>query len=306
MFSALRYAADLVLASGAYILASKRHRALPSLTPIDAISKLSPLVTRVLGQNAGPLTLQGTNTYLIGAGEERILIDAGEPHVDEYVTQLKLALGTARISAIIATHWHHDHVGGIPDVISKVIGGNVPVYKIRSERHDNNDGNFSFAVDGDLVKVPGATIRFVTTPGHTIDHASLWLEEEGALFSGDCILGQGTTVFEDLHAYMLSLERIRELSPKVIYPGHGPVVDDPAATIEDYVKHRLLRENQILEVLERAGARISSMDITKEVYSTAPLAVRVAALNNVKLHLDKLVKDGRVDKSPYEMYHLNP
>ncbi|KAE9414138.1 hypothetical protein Angca_010012 [Angiostrongylus cantonensis] len=302
--ASLRFAKDYAMGTLGYLFASKTHKTMPNLTSLDAVSRLSPLVIRVLGQNPGPFTLQGTNTYLVGAGKRKILIDTGEPNIQQYITLLKstLAKEESEIDSIIITHWHNDHVGGIQNVLREIIGHEVPIYKI--ERGAGEDpSHFHYVQDGHVVRVDGATLRFAKTPGHTCDHASLWLEEEQTLFSGDCILGEGTTVFEDLHDYMKSLEKIKLMHPNRIYPGHGPVVEKCDEKVDEYVAHRMKREEEIVAALQQLD-EATSMDITVAVYSGTPLSVRLAALNNVKLHLNKLEKEGRVEITPSGMYCL--
>ncbi|VDP26368.1 unnamed protein product [Heligmosomoides polygyrus] len=263
----LRFTKDYVVAACAYLLASKTHSAMPTLTPLEPVTRLSPLVVRILGQNPGPFTLQGTNTYLVGSGKRKILIDAGEPNIPQYISSLQSALAEnqGEIDAIIITHWHYDHVGGIPSVLKEIVGHEVPVYKFqRGSKEDPSQ--FHYIDEGYEVKVEGSTLSFVKTPGHTCDHASLWLAEEGTLFSGDCILGEGTTVFEDLYDYMNSLEKIKGMKPKRIYPGHGPVVEKCEEKVNEYVRHRLKRENEIVEALRKLG-EATSMDITIMVYT---------------------------------------
>ena len=115
------------------------------------------------------------------------------------------------------------------------------------------------------------------------------------MFSADCILGEGTAVFESLFHYMKSLEKILELQPRIIYPGHGPVVDDPIPKIQFYIKHRLEREEQIFNCLRSAkGEGLSSMDIVKSVYRETPENLWRAAQNNVIHHLEKLRMENKV------------
>jgi glyoxylase-like metal-dependent hydrolase (beta-lactamase superfamily II) len=109
------------------------------------------------------------------------------------------------------------------------------VYKRESE-----DPIYTEIRDGQIFQVEGATLTAVATPGHTSDHTSFYSKEESALFSGDCILGQGSTVFESLKDYMESLQRLKTLAPKKIYPGHGPVVENGTEKIEEYILHRMV------------------------------------------------------------------
>lgn len=122
--------------------------------------------------------------------------------------------------------------------------------------------------DEQLIEIEGAKLRIKHTPGHTTDHACLVLEEENALFSGDCILGETSAVFEDLHDYLISLEMILRQNAKLIYPGHGPVVRDPNAKIQAYIDHRIKREDQIVQYLEERRGREACdvWDIVESMY----------------------------------------
>jgi len=270
-------------------------------------------VYRILGSNPGPMTLQGTNTYIVGNGKRRILIDTGEPQIVAYQQTLQnfIQRENIEICSIICTHWHMDHVGGISEILTKVLmksdASTVPIYKFprqnNSETAEKIPGSedkftYSYLKDGEKIFADGATLRTFYTPGHTDDHISLILEEEESLFSGDCILGEGTTVFEDLYTYMLSLKKILEFKPTIIYPGHGPVIKNPSETIQFYIDHRNKREMEILNVLDGTEAikSFSVMDIVKIVYTETPFYLHRAAAENVKHHLSKLKKEGRVQK----------
>ncbi len=243
-----------------------------------------------MGMNPSAMTLQGSNTYLVGSGKERILIDTGEGHAD-YLANLTSAMksvGCEKISMVILTHHHHDHVGGIGDIVAKFPNVDTKsIYKMSQEEEGEEDAeaklvalagikptkstssdqkqppdsdsksdrpqqlpmNYQGITDGMKFRTDGAVLQAVATPGHTSDHVSLLLVEEQALFSGDCVLGQGTTVVGDLVSYMKSLNRLLGLKPKVVYPGHGPVVEDPSKHIQHYIDHRNKRESQIINVL---------------------------------------------------------
>ena len=146
-----------------------------------------------------------------------------------------------------------------------------------------------------MARTEGATLRGVHTPGHAPDHLCFVLEEEHALFSGDNVLGVGTTVIPnqsgDLGQYLDSLARLLALAPRRIYPAHGPVIEDGVAKLREYIAHRHERERQILAALERGPKGV--MEIVKIVYAAYPEALHAAAAQSTSQHLRKLEREGR-------------
>ncbi len=223
----------------------------------------------------------------------RLLIDCGDPNNPEYIRLLKQVLEQEKVSLnhIIVTHWHHDHIGGVKDIMNS-INKNVTLWKFpRSDEAENYDGlNFQEIKNNQEFVVEGAVLRAIHTPGHTTDHVILMFQDDSSVFSGDCILGEGTAVFEDLFDYMKSLKLILGLSPPKIFPGHGNIIEDPVEKIKFYIEHRNQREQQILDVLKsHPNESFTSMDIVKKVYSEIAFYLRPAANKNVSQHLIKLV-----------------
>lgn len=213
--------------------------------------------------------------------DRRILVDSGEADTGEAYTKLLtnvLRDENATIEHVLITHWHHDHIGGVDSVqslLKKLFPENELPVVWKLPRALNDDLRFDEykhiqwqpLKDEQIVEVEGAKIQVKHTPGHTTDHACLLLHDENVLFSGDCILGESTATFEDLHEYMLSLEKILKMRPKTIYPGHGPVLDDPVPRIQFYITHRQQREAEILQILERQNDKpLTDVDIMKLIY----------------------------------------
>jgi ribonuclease/clavin/mitogillin len=256
----------------------------------------SERVVVALGQNPGLFTGPGTNTYLIGSGEERILLDTGQG-LPAYLPVLDRALDEAgcRIQEIALTHGHVDHIGGVASVIER--HGPLRVSKLPWAAYDATwRVDVTPIGDGSVLRTAGATLRALHTPGHAADHLCFVLEEERALFSGDNVLGVGTTVIPidggDLSHYLHSLERLLAEAPAAIYPAHGPRIEDGATKLREYIDHRLAREREILDALGRGRERIR--DIVALVYAEYPEALHAPAQHSVCSHLIKLEREARV------------
>ena len=260
------------------------------------VATWSDRVVVALGQNPSMFAGPGTNTYLVGTGSRRILIDPGEGN-DRYIPVLERALeaaGCEGIERIVVTHGHPDHIGGVHSVLDRF--GPLPVVKKPWPEVDARyDLAFDPIDDGSIVETEGATLRALHTPGHAPDHLCFVLEEEDALVSGDNVLGVGTTVIPmgtgSLSEYMASLERMLEASSGRIYPAHGPVIEDGPAKIREYLAHRMDREREIVAQLGPAPQRV--LEIVSVIYAAYPKRLHTAAAQSVTHHLLKLEADGR-------------
>lgn len=257
----------------------------------------SDRVVTVLGQNPGPFTGPGTNTYVVGTSKKPLLIDTGQG-LPQYLPLLERGLdehrGTRELDRIVLTHAHGDHLGGVGQVRERF--GALPVLKRPWPGMDAGLDDLVTAIDHDaVIETEGATLRAVFTPGHAEDHLCYWLEEERALFTGDVVLGAGTTVIPehggDLADYMDSLRRLLALAPEVIYPAHGPAIRDAEKKIREYIAHRELREAQIVELMGEGLSDVKEM--VRRMYADVPEFLHPAAGTSVRSHLRKLEREGR-------------
>lgn len=242
----------------------------------------------------------------MGTGPQRLLVDSGEG-IKSWISALQRVLKeeNATVTKAITTHWHHDHTGGQYDLLR--VSPETQVYK-----NTPDDGQLDIA-DGQTFSVDGATLRAVYSPGHTQDHMALVLEEEDAMFTGDNVLGHGTAVFETLADYLNSLERMQREFTGRAYPGHGPVLENGPAKVQEYIRHRRQREEQVLAVLrspnvERAAAaettgedsqaatEWTSMEIVKVVYKDVAENLHLPANGGVMQILYKLEGEEKVEE----------
>lgn len=243
-------------------------------------------VVRVLAPNPGVRELEGTNTYVVGEAPA-IVIDPG-PEDEGHVREVIRTAG--RVGAIALTHDHPDHAPGAIR-LAEATGATVHAMRPPAGAHRLRDG--------EIVSSSGAGLRVVGTPGHTPDHAAFWSEEARALFTGDAVLGRGTSVIDppegDLVAYLRSLKRMRELAPMTIYPGHGPVVLRGTAKLDEYLEHRAMRERQVLDALSDGPRSVDELVAT--IYADHPADVHELAARSVLAQLLKLDAEGRVERS---------
>jgi glyoxylase-like metal-dependent hydrolase (beta-lactamase superfamily II) len=246
--------------------------------------------------NPGYMTLEGTNQYLLGK-EEITVIDvalSSKQNIDGIIEQAE-AMGGKKIEKILLTHIHKDHSGGALALKARS-GAKLGICRLRAGYVGSEDFNY---MDGDRIPYDGGELGVVHTPGHESGHCCFYEVQNQILFTGDHILGRGTTVIPppdgDMDLYLRSLEKLLDLKIRALLPGHGPVVGDPYKKIKEYIDHRLMREQEILSFLKQECDTIPS--IAARIYADVPAALRSVGQLSVEAHLLKLIQEGRVSKN---------
>ncbi|KFY04766.1 hypothetical protein O988_00531 [Pseudogymnoascus sp. VKM F-3808] len=265
------------------------------LPHLESVEQLTPRVLRILGQNPGKFTYQGTNTYIVGTGQHRLIIDTGGggPAWAELIASTFTSMNIT-LSYVLLTHWHGDHTGGVPSLLRLYPHLTDSVYKNEQEQGQQNLTN------GQIFVVDGATIRAIHAPGHSEDHMCFILEEEQAMFTGDNILGHGTSAVEDLGTFMASLQNMASQGCYIGYSAHGATITNLPAKIAGELGNKWRREKQVSEGLGRVRSRgeksVTVKDLVTEIYGDSlDEDVRMLALEPFTDEvLRKLADDGKV------------
>jgi glyoxylase-like metal-dependent hydrolase (beta-lactamase superfamily II) len=255
--------------------------------------------------NPGPMTGDGNWTYLIGV-RRPVLIDAGVGHASHLDAIASAA--PKGPSLVLVTHAHSDHVSGAPAIKSRwpnaafkkspwPVRPSTPLGAVVSnvERRDPEVG-WAWLEDGAIVGTDDGPLTALHTPGHAPDHLTFWHAGSRTLFVGDMLVQGSTVVIPASHggslaAYLQSLDRLLRLNPARAFPAHGPVIEDPAAVIHNYIEHRAQREEQVVGVIGAGGATVES--IAAKIYPALVEALVPMAHESVLAHLQKLEGDGR-------------
>ena len=271
-------------------------------------AQVSPLIRRIVAPNPSAFTLYGTNTYLVGRGLVAV-IDPGPAH-EEHLAALASALDGETVTHILVTHTHLDHSPtaqtlaehtGAPTLGFGPHGGPGPEIAFDEGVVITEGGDLDFVPDealrhGDRIEGPDWHLTVVHTPGHTSNHLCFALAEERSLFTGDHVMGWSTSVVippdGEMDTYLESLRLLLERDDAVLWPGHGPAIDDPGKYLTALLAHRAEREAEILEFLERGPARIG--DMVPVIYAAVDPRLHPAAGLSVLAHLIALAADGRV------------
>jgi glyoxylase-like metal-dependent hydrolase (beta-lactamase superfamily II) len=249
----------------------------------------TPRATCLLAPNPSPMTLEGTNTWLIAepGSPSVVVVDPG-PDDEGHLRRVhaEAVAGDRRVAKILLTHGHSDHSAGAAR-LAELTG--APVQAADPAGRLGSEG----LADGDVITAPGCELRVVATPGHSADSVCLLLPPDGALFTGDTVLGRGTTVIAtdgNLGDYLRTLGLLRDLAEAcgigLLLPGHGPMLADPLGTLDYYLSHRAERLDQVRSALA-AGAK-TPVQIVAMIYTDVDPSVWPAAEWSVRAQLDYL------------------
>ncbi|MGZ6300250.1 MAG: MBL fold metallo-hydrolase [Candidatus Limnocylindria bacterium] len=249
------------------------------------------VVQRVIAPNPGPYTGPGTNTWIVEAGPVVAVIDPG-PDDQSHLEALNRRLAGATVGVVLVTHSHPDH---------------LPLADRFASPHHASVLRYPELGDGDVVNVGTLKLTALHTPGHSADHLCFFLPGDAAVFTGDLVLGRGSSMVTypegDVSAYLRSLDRLAGLQPRILFPGHWDPVTDAMGKIAEYKQHRLEREAQVLNEVRRSPG--TAGELTGRVYGELDDKLMVAAEMTLRAHLRKLVEDGAVTvegRSGQEVY----
>lgn len=241
-------------------------------------------VERILAPNPGLYTGPGTNTYLLVSEDDVVIVDPG-PIIDSHRSAIEAAVEGLQPTSVLVTHTHPDHA---PLANPLAAGLGVPAIGYAPGPEFEPDRRLG---DGDRLGFGRAELEVLHTPGHADDHLCILIGD--ALLTGDHIMGGSTVIVDRMGPYLRSLERLQGIDLARLYPGHGEVMDDPAAIIQEYIDHRLERERQILEAVREGAGTVG--EIVQEVYADVDPALHRLAAHSVAAHLLKSAEDRLVD-----------
>lgn len=271
--------------------------------PTGLAEQVEPLVLRVLAPNPSPYTYTGTQTYVVGMpdGPDCAVIDPG-PDDDAHIDAIIAAIAERRVVAIMCTHTHRDHSPAAAPLAARTgapIVGCAPLVldtdlPRSDESFDTTYAPHRVLADGEAMRGSGWTLTAVATPGHTSNHLCFALEESGALFTGDHVMGWSTSVVVppdgDMGDYLASLEKLLAREDRVYHSAHGAAIEKPRQLVRGMIGHRRQRENQILRLMAEEARPVSAF--IPAMYKGLDPRLVPAAEMSVTAHLIDLEKRG--------------
>ncbi len=263
--------------------------------------ELAPGIHNVITEQAPASGV--TNTYLIVGTGGAIWVDTGWDRAGEAQARIDYwhRVGRPPLKGIVVTHRHPPHWGNAP-AIQNVTG--APIISTAAEKAAIEEGMAGARVghevqDGETLGVGDTTIEFVHAPGHTYGSLAVFLRERKALFTGDNVMGTGTSVVNpgegEIALFLQTMEKFMRYDPAVIYPGQGPVITSPQAKLRELIQHRREREEQIVDLLTQGPKSVD--DLFRGIYSGLNERLSHLARNQIRSHLIKLEREGRVSAS---------
>ena len=258
--------------------------------------EIAPGVHIIPVASASFMGMYAPNVYLV-VGKEAALIDSGyyERQAIEARLEYIECLAPLRLGYILVTHPHPDHAGGCRD-IREATGAQIVNHSRVAVQSEGYEVTADILVDdGDTLDIGGIQLEVIHTPGHTHDSICFYMREEGILFTGDHILGIGTTVVAmphgDMAQYIDSLEKLLNYPTRLICPGHGPIIKEPERKIKELIAHRLEREQQVLVCLGQGKRSVAEM--VAKIYPELDKHLIDMARMQILAHLDKLIREGK-------------
>lgn len=265
-------------------------------------AQLSEFVFRLTAPNPGQMTGPGTNTYIIGKGDDQLILDPG-PAIPSHIEAIKRHVGD-RVQAVVVTHTHNDHspaAAVLKSTLNCEVWGLPSTSTLEMQFQDSTFSADRVLVGGEQLDSSAGTLRAIHTPGHVSNHLCFLLETTGLLFAGDHIM-QGSTVAivppqgSMLH-YLQSLELLKSLDIKAIAPAHGLIIQEPFAEIDRLIEHRLWREKKVLGGLDSQAKTLD--ELLPLIYDDVPQSLHWAAKFSLFAHLQKLEQEHRAAASAH-------
>jgi glyoxylase-like metal-dependent hydrolase (beta-lactamase superfamily II) len=262
----------------------------------EEIVQITPLVKRITAGNSSVFTGPGTNTYIVGNGEDLTVVDPG-PALSEHIEAI--VSSSSSLSRIIVTHTHLDHSPGVSLLQAKV---DIPAFGLITETTKNQDTSFKPAkmlTHGEVIEAEDHAFEVIHTPGHASNHLCYLLREEKLLFTGDHIMNGSTVVIAppdgNMKDYLESLKMLKDYDLENIAPGHGELMPNPHAVADWVVQHRLEREEKVIESIKEAKTG-NPDSLVEAVYDDVDVSLFPIAKWSLEAHLIKLLNDDRVTK----------